>query len=105
VATVGKVVGAGLPAARAGLSLRAAAAIGVGMNARGAVELIVADVALGAGLFDRPAPPPPEVTSLYSSVVITALLTTLATPVGLRALLGRGGTDADGDAGDGRDDG
>jgi hypothetical protein len=56
-------------------------------------------------LFDRPAPPPPEVTSLYSSVVITALLTTLATPVGLRALLGRGGTDADGDAGDGRDDG
>lgn len=104
VATVGKVLGAGLPAARAGLSLRAAAAIGVGMNARGAVELIVADVALGAGLFDRPAPPPPEVTSLYSSVVITALLTTLATPVGLRALLARGGTDGDGDAGNGRDD-
>jgi Kef-type K+ transport system membrane component KefB len=85
-ATAGKIVGAGVPARLCGLNVRDSLAVGIGMNARGAVELIVADVAFRAGLFaDRPHP---IVDSLYSAVVITAILTTLATPLGLKWLLG-----------------
>lgn len=83
VATVGKLLGAGLPARLSGMTARDSVAVGVGMNARGAVELIVADVAFRAGLFALPDPPDPIVTSLYSAVVLTAIATTLATPIGL----------------------
>lgn len=86
-ATLGKLVGAGVPARLTGMSGRDSLAVGIGMNARGAVELIVADVALRAGLFALPDPPPPLVATLYSAVVITAILTTLATPIGLKWLL------------------
>jgi Kef-type K+ transport system membrane component KefB len=55
--------------------------VGVGMSGRGAVELIVAGVALQAGLFAHPIPVPPIVDSLFSAVVIMALVTTLLTPV------------------------
>lgn len=85
-ATAGKVLGAGVPARLGGLSTRESLAVGVGMNARGAVELIVADVALRAGLFAPSDPPDPVVASLYSAVVITAIVTTLATPIGLKWL-------------------
>jgi Kef-type K+ transport system membrane component KefB len=68
------------------MSTRDSLAVGVGMNARGAVELIVADVAFRAGLFALPDPPHPIVASLYSAVVITAIVTTLATPIGLKWL-------------------
>jgi len=88
IAVLGKLVGAGLPALGAGLSRREATVIGVGMSARGAVELIIADIALRAGLFSRPEPPPPVVEHMFSAVVIMAIVTTLVAPVGLRALLG-----------------
>jgi Kef-type K+ transport system membrane component KefB len=88
IASFGKIAGAGLPAWLSGLDRRAALAVGVGMNARGAVELIVADVALAAGLFSQPEPVPPIVASMYSAVVITAIATTFLTPIGLKALLG-----------------
>ncbi len=83
-ATAGKLLGSGLPARLFGLSTRDSLAVGVGMNARGAVELVIADVAFRAGLFQIPDPPPPVVASLYSAIVITAIVTTLATPVGLK---------------------
>lgn len=83
-ATAGKLLGAGLPARLHGMGGREAMAVGIGMNARGAVELIVADVAFRAGLFALPDPPHPVVASLYSAVVITAILTTLTTPIALR---------------------
>lgn len=85
-ATIGKVVGSGLPARLSGLDMPDSLAVGMGMNARGAVELIVADVALGAGLFEvaSGAGPSPIVDSLYSAVVITAIVTTLATPIALQ---------------------
>jgi len=86
VATAGKLLGAGNPARLGGMSTRDALAVGVGMNARGAVELIVADVALRAGLFALPDPPHPIVSLLYSAVVITAIVTTLSTPIGLKRL-------------------
>jgi len=86
-AFLGKLVGAGIPARLMGFSSRDAAAIGVAMSARGAVELIVAGIALQAGLFRHPDPPPAVVAQLFSAVVIMALLTTLATPMLLRPLL------------------
>jgi Kef-type K+ transport system membrane component KefB len=88
VASAGKLLGAGGPARLAGMSRRDSLAVGIGMNARGAVELIVADVAFRAGLFTLPEPPHPIVASLYSAVVITAIITTLATPIGLGWLYG-----------------
>ncbi len=87
----GKLLGAGLPAWATGFAPREAAAIGAAMSARGAVELIVAGIALQAGLFQHPDPPPPVVAHLFSAVVIMALVTTLATPIVLRPLLGPAG--------------
>lgn len=95
VATAGKVLGAGLPARLGGMSQRDALAVGIGMNARGAVELVVADVAFRAGLFALPDPPHPIVASLYSAIVITAIATTLATPIGLKWLYRRHDGDVD----------
>jgi len=92
-ATAGKVLGAGIPARLGGMSPRDSLAVGIGMNARGAVELIVADVAFRAGLFALPTPPDRIVESLYSAVVITAIVTTLATPFGLKWVF-RGETSA-----------
>ena len=87
VALVSKFVGAGVPAHLVGLSNREALMVGIGMGGRGAVELIVAGVALEAGLFLQPSPPPPIVQSLYSSIVVMALVTTLATPILLKRVL------------------
>jgi Kef-type K+ transport system membrane component KefB len=54
------------------------------MSGRGAVELVVADVALRAGLFSMPEPTPPVVASLFSAVVVMAIATTLLMPLGLK---------------------
>ena len=87
VAFFSKIVGSGLPAYWTGLSKKEAWAVGVGMSARGAVELIIAKVALEAGLFEMPQPLPPEVEHLFSAIVIVALVTTLATPFALKRAL------------------
>lgn len=88
-ATIGKLAGAGLVARLAGFSGRQSLAIGGAMNARGAVEIIIADIALRAGLFDHPSPVPPTIEYMFSAIVIMALVTTLMTPVMLRALIGK----------------
>jgi Kef-type K+ transport system membrane component KefB len=90
VATLGKLLGAGGGALAFGFSARESLAIGSAMNARGAVELIVADIALRAGLFSLPDPPPPEVSNLFSAVVIMAVVTTLITPGALKLALAPG---------------
>jgi Kef-type K+ transport system membrane component KefB len=56
------------------------------MSGRGAVELIIAGVALEAGLFLQPTPPGIIVQSLFSAIVIMAVVTTVATPIALRLL-------------------
>ena len=89
IAIVSKVAGAGIPAVWVGLSRREAVIVGFGMSGRGAVELIVAGVALEAGLFMLPDPPPPIVQGLYSTIVIMALVTTIVAPIALRILIGR----------------
>jgi len=54
------------------------------MSGRGAVQLVVADVALRASLFSAPDPTPPVVASLFSAIVIMAIATTLLMPMGLK---------------------
>lgn len=54
----------------------------------GAVELIIAGIALKAGLFNHPDPPPPIIEHMFSAVVIMAVVTTLVPPIALRFLLG-----------------
>lgn len=83
-AVLGKLIGSGLPAFWMTGSWKKALIVGAGMNARGAVGLIVADIALRQGLFSQPEPVPPVVASLFSAVVIMAVVTTLITPIGLR---------------------
>jgi Kef-type K+ transport system membrane component KefB len=77
VALVSKIVGSGLGARLGGFSTMDALRIGVGMSSRGEVGLIVATVGLGAGLITQ---------SAFASVVIMVLVTTLVTPILLRAL-------------------
>jgi Kef-type K+ transport system membrane component KefB len=89
LALASKLVGAGIPAYWAGFSKRESLLVGVGMSGRGAVELIIAGVALEAGLFLQPEPPGVIVQSLFSAIVIMAIVTTVATPVILRLLWGR----------------
>jgi Kef-type K+ transport system membrane component KefB len=48
--------------------------------------LIIAGVALEAGLFLHPDPPGLIVQSLFSAIVIMAIVTTVATPIVLRYL-------------------
>jgi Kef-type K+ transport system membrane component KefB len=81
IAFLSKLIGAGLPAYWIGLSKRESMTVGIGMSGRGAVELIVAGIALEAGLFLQPQPTPPIVASLFSAIVMMALVTTIATPI------------------------
>jgi Kef-type K+ transport system membrane component KefB len=87
IAIASKLVGSGLPAYWVGLSKRESLMVGIGMSGRGAVELIVAGVALEAGLFLQPYPTPVIVESLFSAIVIMALATTVLTPIFLRWLV------------------
>lgn len=88
VASIGKIVGAGVPAKLNGLDTKQSLVIGNAMNARGAVELIIADIALRAGLFELPGNSV-IIQNLFSAVVIMAIVTTLITPVVLKRLVSK----------------
>jgi Kef-type K+ transport system membrane component KefB len=68
VACFGKIVGATAGARLGGMPWRDALAVGFGMNARGAMEMILASVALEHGLIDE---------RLFVALVVMALLTSL----------------------------
>ena len=84
-AFAGKLFGAGAMAALFGMSRGESMAIGVGMSARGAVELVIADIALEAGLFAH-AGGDPILSNMFSAVVVMAIVTTLVTPVLLKRI-------------------
>jgi len=90
VALASKLIGAGIPAIWMGLTRRQSLMVGVGMSGRGAVELVVAGIALEAGLFLQPTPTPAIVDSLFSAIVIMALVTTIVAPIVLRLIVRRG---------------
>ncbi len=87
IAIVSKLLGCGIPARLSGFSLRESMAIGMGMNGRGAVEIIIATIALNSGIFSRPEPIPTRVDALFSSIVIMAIVTTVIVPLGMKPLL------------------
>lgn len=93
VAFAGKVLGAGGAARLFGFSGRDAANIGVGMSPRGAVELVIAGIALKAGLFTTGDGEPTIVNHLFSSVVMMAVVTTVISPIILKRLFAKEAAD------------
>jgi len=87
IAIASKLLGCGIPARLSGFSLRESMAIGMGMNGRGAVEIIVATIALNSGIFSKPEPTPTRVSALFSSIVIMAVVTTVIVPLVMKPLL------------------
>lgn len=87
VAVGGKLVGTFLGARLlAGKDTWTALAFGAGLNARGAVEIILASIGLAAGILAEPA---------YTVIVMVAVVTSLLAPFGLRFALARVPLDAD----------
>lgn len=74
-ATFGKLLGAYLGGRLGGFGRIESAAMGIGMNARGAMELVLALLGLSAGIISP---------SMFSIVVMTAVITSLMTPPLLR---------------------
>ena len=75
VAIVAKFAGAFVGARMAGQSQRAAIALGAGLNARGALEIVIASVGLSLGVFSETA---------YTVIVIVPLVTSVFAAVSLR---------------------
>lgn len=74
-ATSGKLLGAYLGGRLGGFGRIESVAMGIGMNARGAMELVLALLGLSAGIISQP---------MFSIVVMTAVITSLITPPLLR---------------------
>ncbi|MCK4310452.1 MAG: cation:proton antiporter [Methanomicrobia archaeon] len=77
-AIIGKVLGCGIGAYISGLSPKESTAVGVGMNGRGAVELVLAGVGLEFGIIQQ---------DLFSIIVFMAFFTTIITPIALKMTL------------------
>ena len=82
VACLGKIVGGGLGARLGGLPRWEALAVGVGLNARGAMELVIASIGLSVGVLNE---------ATYAMVVLIAVFTTVMTAPLLRWCIGRAG--------------
>ena len=92
-AFLGKIAGAGAGARLFGFSPGESAAIGVGMSPRGAVELVIAGIALKAGLF---ADGTGVVTQLFSAVILMSVVTTVVSPIILKRVFGSAGKTGNG---------
>jgi len=80
IACVGKICGAGLGAWLGGMTFREALSVGFGMNARGAMEMILASVALEYGLIDQ---------RIFVALVIMALVTSMLSAPALQRLMNK----------------
>jgi Kef-type K+ transport system membrane component KefB len=85
VACVGKIVGGGLGARLGGLPRWEALAVGFGLNARGAMELVIASIGLSVGVLND---------ATYAMVVLIAVFTTVMTAPLLRWCIGRADSSA-----------
>ncbi|HYQ58045.1 MAG TPA: cation:proton antiporter [Draconibacterium sp.] len=72
LAIVGKIVGTALFYLPSGNGWREGLTIGTGMNGRGAVEIIIAEIGLEMGIIDK---------TIFSILVFMAIFTTLTVPV------------------------
>lgn len=82
VAIFSKFVGAALGALQGRMNLTESAVVGLAMNGRGAVELIIASIGIELGIITD---------SLFSILVVMAFITTLLPPISLGFLLNRVG--------------
>ncbi len=80
VACVGKIFGAGWGARLGGMDRRSSWAVGLAMNARGAMEMILGMLALQAGLIRE---------QMFVALVIMALFTSLVSAPSIHALVSR----------------
>src|ERR1043166_90215 len=80
IASFGKLVGCFVGGKLGGLTAREAFALGVGMNARGTTEVIVATIGLSIGVLSQ---------EFYTLIVVMAITTTMLMPPMLRWALGR----------------
>jgi Kef-type K+ transport system membrane component KefB/mannitol/fructose-specific phosphotransferase system IIA component (Ntr-type) len=78
VACLGKVLGAGWGARLGGMDFRTSIGIGLAMNARGAMEMILGILALQAGLIHEP---------MFVAIVVMALVTSLISAPAIRLLI------------------
>lgn len=79
LATAGKIVGTAALYSATGHGWREGVTIGAGMNGRGAVEIIVAQIGLSLGVIDA---------TVFSLLVIMAIATTASVPILLRVTAG-----------------
>lgn len=79
VACVGKFIGCGIGALLSGLDWRNSTAVATALNARGAMEIIVASIALRFGIIGQ---------TTFVALVVMALLTSLAAGPVLKRVLG-----------------
>lgn len=80
VAIMGKFVGAAIGGRLAGMGRWESLSLGAGMNARGAIEIVVATIGLGLGILTA---------EMYTIVLAIAIVTSLMAPPLLRFTLGR----------------
>jgi Kef-type K+ transport system membrane component KefB/nucleotide-binding universal stress UspA family protein len=78
VASIGKLGGAYLGARAAALSNREASALAIGLNARGALEIVIATLGLSLGVLNAES---------YGIIVVMAIVTSVAAPPLLRIVL------------------
>ena len=80
IACFGKIIGAGLGSYMGGLDLKNSLAVGFGMNARGAMEIILGTIAYKAGIIQA---------NLYVALIIMALLTSIMSAPLMKWALGK----------------
>ena len=78
VACVGKMLGAGWGARLGGMDMQSAIGVGLAMNARGAMEMILGILALQAGLIREP---------MFVALVVMALITSLISGPSIRMVV------------------
>lgn len=87
IAFLGKLLGASAPSYLMGFGKTDSLMIGFAMNARGAVGLIIAGIALESGVFSNGGESTNLVEeNLFSAIVIVVILTTVLAPVGTKLL-------------------
>jgi Kef-type K+ transport system membrane component KefB len=85
IACLGKIVGGGLGARLGGLPRWEALGVGVGLNARGAMELVIAAIGLSIGLLTEAS---------YAIIVVIAVITTVMAAPLLRYCVVRAGPES-----------
>ena len=75
-----KIMGGFLGGTLAGLGSRVSLTLGLGLNARGIMEIVIANIAYRNGLIS---------TEIFSILVIMGVLTTLTTPLLLKKAFGK----------------